>query len=84
MDIKNTDLKVMGRIVSITTDGVIADTEQLYDSIIKKNQQTINKDVKTDIKDIKNSLSEITIGAEGKFVKQEDSIPVEQIKDLFS
>ena len=49
MNITNNDIKVLGRIVAITTgvgngdNGIVADASQLYDTVQKDNQENINK-----------------------------------------
>lgn len=42
---KNEDIKVYGKLVSMSTENVVADSEQIWDEKLKKNQQDINKDL---------------------------------------
>lgn len=41
--ITNEDIKVFGRVVSVSTEGVVADSEQVWDSNIKKKQSELNQ-----------------------------------------
>lgn len=41
--ITNEDIKVFGRVVSVSTEGVVADSEQLWDSNLKKKQSELNQ-----------------------------------------
>lgn len=47
MEITDKDVKVLGRVVSITTEGVVASSEQVYDENYKggKTQSEINKEL---------------------------------------
>lgn len=47
MEITNKDVKVLGRIASITTDGIVASAEQVYDNTYKEGmfQSDINKEL---------------------------------------
>lgn len=52
MEIKNEDLKIYGKIVSVSTEGVVAEAEQIYDDSATKyagngKQSSINKYFKT-------------------------------------
>ena len=49
--ITNEDIKVLGRIVNISTENVVADASQVWDSKQEKDQETINKELvsKTDL-----------------------------------
>lgn len=42
---KNEDIKVYGKLVSMSTENVIADSEQIWDDKQKRNQQDINKEL---------------------------------------
>lgn len=39
---RNEDIKVYGKLVSMSTENVIADSEQIWDEVLKKNQSDIN------------------------------------------
>lgn len=39
---KNEDIKVYGKLVSMSTENVVADSEQIWDEALKKNQSDIN------------------------------------------
>ena len=41
--ITNEDIKVFGRVVSVSTEGVVADSEQLWDSNLKQKQSELNR-----------------------------------------
>ena len=45
MEIKNSDIKVLGRIAAITVDGIVASAEQVYDEALKKDQKSINSGI---------------------------------------
>ena len=47
MEIKNSDIKVLGRIAAITVDGIVASAEQVYDEALKKDQKSINANLTT-------------------------------------
>ena len=61
MEITNTDVKVLGRVASITTDGIVASAEQLYDETYKEGmfQDDINREVNGDITEINTWISEV-------------------------
>ena len=42
---KNEDIKVYGKLVSMSTENVVADSEQIWDDKQRKNQQDINKEL---------------------------------------
>lgn len=39
---RNEDIKVYGKLVSMSTENVVADSEQIWDNVLKKNQSDIN------------------------------------------
>lgn len=39
---RNEDIKVYGKLVSMSTENVVADSEQIWDEVLKKNQSDIN------------------------------------------
>ena len=39
---RNEDIKVYGKLVSMSTENVVADSEQIWDEALKKNQSDIN------------------------------------------
>lgn len=41
--ITNEDIKVFGRVVSVSTEGVVADSEQVWDSNLKEKQSELNQ-----------------------------------------
>ena len=52
MELKNEDLKIYGKIVSVSTEGVVAEAEQIYDDsattyVNDGKQNSINKYFKT-------------------------------------
>lgn len=54
MDIKNNDVKVLGRVVAITTDNTVASAEQVKDENYKGGmfQSDINQELKQSVDDI--------------------------------
>ena len=48
--ITNEDIKILGRLVNISTEGVVADASQVYDSTQHKNQEVINSEMKNKTK----------------------------------
>lgn len=42
VSVRNEDIKVYGKLVSVSTENVIADAGQIWDDNLKKNQQDIN------------------------------------------
>ena len=63
MEITNNDVKVLGRVVSITTEGVVADAEQILDSsfstsLPNKFQHTINEYLVNRLESIDESIAE--------------------------
>lgn len=57
MEIKENDIKILGKMVSISADGKIASAEQVYDDTFEKGafQSDINKNLQEQIKNIQNS-----------------------------
>lgn len=45
MEITNKDVKVLGRVVSISTDNIVCDSQQVYDDEQQLFQNTINKKI---------------------------------------
>lgn len=43
----NKDIKVLGRVVSVAVDSIVVDAEQVHDSIIGKDQATINSELRS-------------------------------------
>ena len=54
MEITNKDVKVLGRVASITTDGIVASAEQVYDDTYKEGmfQSDINKELLENISEV--------------------------------
>lgn len=52
--ITSEDIKVYGRLVSVSTEGKLADAEQIWDSYHKKNQQELNEEFKSYLSTIRN------------------------------
>lgn len=42
MEFQNGDIKILGRLVSIAVNNIIADASQIYDSNLEEDQETIN------------------------------------------
>lgn len=45
MEYKKTDIRIPGRLVTTAYNNQVVDTEQVWDSELKKSQQEINKDI---------------------------------------
>lgn len=83
MEIKNSDIKVLGRIAAITVDGIVASAEQIYDDSIKKDQKSINANLSTQYMAITKNLDAVTKVVKENCVKYTDSITNEEILKLF-
>lgn len=65
MNITNNDIKVLGRIVAITTgvgngdNGIVADASQIYDTVQKDNQENINKRLSNSINSFDSRIQEV-------------------------
>lgn len=44
---RNEDIKVYGKLVSMSTENVVADSEQIWDEALKKNQSDINSQIQS-------------------------------------
>lgn len=47
MEYKDTDIKVFGRLANVTVDGILADSQQIYDSTSKTFQSNLNDSFST-------------------------------------
>lgn len=83
MEIKNSDIKVLGRIAAITVDGIVASTEQVYDEALKKDQKSINANLTTSYIAISKNLGAVSKIVGENCVKYADSITNEEILKLF-
>lgn len=83
MKIKNSDIKVLGRIAAITVDGIVASAEQVYDDSIKKDQKSINANLTTSYIAVSKNLDAMTKVVRENCVKYADSITNEEILKLF-
>lgn len=45
MNVSENDVKVLGKVVSIAVDGIVADAEQVFDKNANLNQETINRNM---------------------------------------
>lgn len=48
MEAKKEDIKIYGKLVNVTTENVVADAEQIWDSYYKKNQTAVNRSMRDD------------------------------------
>lgn len=48
MEAKKEDIKIYGKLVNVTTENVVADAEQIWDSYYRKNQTAINRSMRDD------------------------------------
>ena len=83
MEIKNSDIKVLGRIAAITVDGIVASAEQVYDEALKKDQKSINADLTTSYIAVSKNLDTVSKIVGENCVKYADSITNEEILKLF-
>lgn len=83
MEIKNSDIKVLGRITAITVDGIVASAEQVYDEALKKDQKSINANLTTSYIAVSKNLDAVSKIVDENCVKYADSITNEEILKLF-
>lgn len=83
MEIKNSDIKVLGRIAAITVDGIVASAEQVYDEALKKDQKSINANLTTSYIAVSKNLDTLSKIVGESCVKYADSITNEEILKLF-
>lgn len=83
MEIKNSDIKVLGRIAAITVDGIVASAEQVYDEALKKDQKSINANLTTSYIAVSKNLDAVSKIVGENCVKYADSITNEEILKLF-
>lgn len=83
MEIKNSDIKVLGRIAAITVDGIVASAEQVYDEALKKDQKSINANLTTSYIAVSKNLGAVSKIVNENCVKYADSITNEEILKLF-
>ena len=83
MEIKNSDIKVLGRIAAITVDGIVASAEQVYDEALKKDQKSINANLTTSYIAVSKNLDAVSKTVGENCVKYADSITNEEILKLF-
>ena len=57
--ITNEDIKVFGRVVSVSTEGVVADSEQLWDSNLKKKQSELNQTFQSGLKNKDTNVNDL-------------------------
>ena len=77
--ITNEDIKVLGRIVNISTENVVADASQVYDSNLQKDQQTINSEIADKTKNATTSKYGIVRLATSKNDSDNDDVPTVKI-----
>lgn len=58
MEFQNGDIKILGRLVSIAVNNIIADASQIYDSNLEEDQETIN----SLISEIQQTVSDFPLG----------------------
>lgn len=83
MEIKNSDIKVLGRIAAITVDGIVASAEQVYDEALKKDQKSINANLTTSYIAVSKNLDAVSKIVNENCVKYADSVTNEEILKLF-
>lgn len=55
MEAKKEDIKIYGRLVNVSTEGVAVDSEQVWDSNYSKSQTDVNKEIKEGLENFKNN-----------------------------
>ena len=53
MEAKKEDIKIYGKLVNVTTENVVADAQQIWDSNFQENQQNVNKSIRSDFNSFK-------------------------------
>ena len=53
MEAKKEDIKIYGKLVNVTTENVVADASQIWDSKYNVNQEDFNKAIRTDLNNFK-------------------------------
>lgn len=53
MEAKKEDIKIYGKLVNVTTENVVADASQIWDSQYNVNQEAFNKSIRTDFNNFK-------------------------------
>ena len=77
--ITNEDIKILGRLVNISTEGVVADASQVYDSTQRKNQEVINSEMKNKTKNATTTTYGIVRLASGKNDADNTDVPTIKI-----
>ena len=77
--ITNEDIKILGRLVNISTEGVVADASQVYDSTQRKNQEVINIEMKNKTKNATTTTYGIVRLASGKNDADNTDVPTIKI-----
>lgn len=77
--ITNEDIKILGRLVNISTEGVVADASQVYDSTQHKNQEVINSEMKNKTKNATTTTYGIVRLASGKNDADNTDVPTIKI-----
>ena len=77
--ITNEDIKILGRLVNISTEGVVADASQVYDSTQHKNQEAINSEMKNKTKNATTTTYGIVRLASGKNDADNTDVPTIKI-----
>lgn len=54
MEAKKEDIKIYGKLVNVTTENVVADAEQIWDSNFQVDQAAFNKSIRSDFNSFKN------------------------------
>lgn len=81
MQATNEDIKVMGRIVSMSTEGIVADAEQIFDDYMTKyvetgKQSDINQYLNLEVSKLEDKVSEMKGTIDGTPSEETDAIPL--------
>lgn len=85
MEAKKEDIKIYGRLVNVSTEGVAVDSEQVWDSNYSKSQTDVNKEIKEGLENFKNNpfQSVLPNPAEGSILVYKDgkwtSVTIDQL-----
>lgn len=74
MSVSENDVKVLGRVVSIAVDGIVADAEQVYDTTVAKSQAEINAIIQGSIEDLGSNVYQTIMQLDGKIAGCQSSI----------
>lgn len=89
MEAKKEDIKIYGKLVNVTTENVVADASQIYDSNYNSDQASINKSIRTDFNNFKENpeFNNATFTGDSRFngsVQVDDNLTVDGESNFMS